>query len=151
MSRTTTTPIQHLARCLLCFGIITIELFCFNVSSVNHNVFQPQARSASAHARLASHYADGADGIYWPQGQALPIFASPDELDVARVTNQPGDLCLLLATLQGLVNRSRPQIYLEEGEPAEGPAPGCKASMYPIRCIPIPGRWLINILRQRVA
>ncbi|GCE07480.1 hypothetical protein KDAU_48090 [Dictyobacter aurantiacus] len=76
--------------------------------------------AAVAATRAAHRVHDTDGGIYWPQGQALPRFASPEELDVARVTDQPGDLCLLLATLQGLVNRNRPQIYLEEGQPAEG-------------------------------
>ncbi|GHO85881.1 GxGYxYP domain-containing protein [Dictyobacter formicarum] len=116
MSRTRTMPIQHLARFLLCFCIIIIDLFAFHSSVVDHSIFQSSVRSAAAHA----HYTSEMDGIYWPQGQALPNFASPEELDVARVTNLPGDLSLLLGTLQGLVNRSRPQIYLQEGMPAEG-------------------------------
>ncbi|GLV60886.1 hypothetical protein KDH_77050 [Dictyobacter sp. S3.2.2.5] len=119
MSRAHTTPIQHLARFLLCSAIIVVELFGVHVPVVNHAVFHLPVRAASAHTR-AVHGTHDTYGISWPQGQALPRFAAPEELDVARVTDQPGDLCLLLATLQGLVNRNRPQIYLEEGQPAEG-------------------------------
>ena len=51
-------------------------------------------------------------GISWPKGQALPRFAAPSRLDVADLTSLSGDERLLLGTLQGLVNRSRPRVYL---------------------------------------
>jgi hypothetical protein len=51
-------------------------------------------------------------GISWPPGQALPRFAAPRRLDVADLTGVPADEQLLLTTLQGVVNRSRPRIYL---------------------------------------
>lgn len=58
-------------------------------------------------------------GISWPKGQALPIFAAAQHLDVADIRNIPGDEQLMLASLQGIVNRREPRIYLlqpsEEG------------------------------------
>lgn len=54
----------------------------------------------------------GEPGISWPPGQALPRFATPLQLDVADMTGVAADEQLLLTTLQGVVNRSRPRIYL---------------------------------------
>jgi putative glycoside hydrolase with GxGYxYP motif/GxGYxY motif-containing protein len=54
----------------------------------------------------------GEPGISWPPGQALPRFATPLHLDVADMTGVAADEQLLLTTLQGVVNRSRPRIYL---------------------------------------
>jgi len=54
----------------------------------------------------------GKTGISWPSGQALPTFATPLRLDVADMTSVPADEQVLLTTLQGIVNRSRPRIYL---------------------------------------
>jgi hypothetical protein len=49
----------------------------------------------------------------------VPRFPRPGHLDVADITTLPGDEQLLLATLQGIVNRAQPRIYLispaEEG------------------------------------
>ncbi len=51
-------------------------------------------------------------GISWPARQALPHFAPLQRLDVADITTLSGDERLLLGTLQGVVNRTRPRIYL---------------------------------------
>lgn len=51
-------------------------------------------------------------GISWPAGQALPRFGPPKRLDVTDLTVLTGDEKLLLGTLQGVVNRVRPRIYL---------------------------------------
>lgn len=53
-----------------------------------------------------------ADRLSWPAGQALPAFAPPQHLDVADVEPLPGDQQLLFNTLQGIVNRAEPRIYL---------------------------------------
>lgn len=53
-----------------------------------------------------------ASGISWPSGQALPRFAAPERLDVADIADVHGDLKLTLGTLQGVVNRVQPRIYL---------------------------------------
>lgn len=52
------------------------------------------------------------EGVTWPEGQALPTFAAARHLDVADIEDIPGDEQLLFATLQGIVNRSQPRIYL---------------------------------------
>ena len=62
----------------------------------------------------------GALGISWPPGQALPHFAEPRALDVASVVDAPSDVAIMLATLQGVVNRWQPRIYLLQSA-EEGP------------------------------
>lgn len=54
----------------------------------------------------------GASGLSWPPNQALPSFAAPVALDAADITSLTGDQQLLLTSLQGIVNRTQPQIYL---------------------------------------
>jgi len=54
--------------------------------------------------------------IVWPKSQALPSFAKVKRLDVADVFDAPGDAKLVLSTLQGIVNRKQPRIYLIESE-----------------------------------
>lgn len=58
--------------------------------------------------------------VYWPWGQALPVFPEVEELDVVDVSQSPGDIKIFMATLQGIVNRSQPRIYLIEGTMSEG-------------------------------
>ena len=50
--------------------------------------------------------------MIWPDGQALPHFTSPDRLDVIDLRVSPPAEVLLALTLQGVVNRSRPRIWL---------------------------------------
>ena len=50
--------------------------------------------------------------LSWPTNQALPHFATPLYLDVADVSSLPGDQQLLFNTLEGLVDRVQPRIYL---------------------------------------
>jgi hypothetical protein len=54
--------------------------------------------------------------ITWPEQQALPTFAKTKRLEVADIYDAPGDIKLLLATLQGIVNRAEPRIYLLENK-----------------------------------
>jgi len=80
--------------------------------------------------------AESSDGdhlghIVWPQNQELPTFAKPSHLDVIDVTNASGDDKLMLASLQGIVNREQPRIYLIEGNPSEGKYTWLKDSKVP--------------------
>lgn len=54
--------------------------------------------------------------IRWPKDQELPRFAQAKKLDVADVYDAPGDVRLLFATMQGVVNRTLPRIYLLESQ-----------------------------------
>jgi hypothetical protein len=55
-----------------------------------------------------------AAGITWPTGQALPRFPAPASLVMADIEPLAADQQLLLATLQGVVNRTKPRIYLQQ-------------------------------------
>lgn len=57
-----------------------------------------------------------ASTISWPEKQALPNFSKVKHLDVADIYDAPGDIKLLMATLQGIVNRAEPRIYLLESK-----------------------------------
>jgi GxGYxYP putative glycoside hydrolase C-terminal domain/GxGYxY sequence motif in domain of unknown function N-terminal len=52
--------------------------------------------------------------ITWPGGQLLPVFGEAKRLEVIELTGAPGELRLLSASLQGIVNRTEPRIYLFE-------------------------------------
>lgn len=74
-------------------------------------------------ALVSTGSAQAADpaGVRWPAGQELPTFAQPRHLDVALTSGSTAvDLQILLRTLQGLVNRERPKIYVINGQPTEG-------------------------------
>ncbi len=62
-----------------------------------------------------------ATGLSWPPSQELPTFARPERLDALFMAGDtPVDVQLLVTTLQGLVNRRRPEIYIVKGEAGEG-------------------------------
>lgn len=50
-------------------------------------------------------------GILWIPGRLLPKFPEPAHLHAASVAALPGEDQLLLTTLQGLVNRRKPELY----------------------------------------
>lgn len=50
-------------------------------------------------------------GVRWTPWRLLPTFSEPLRLDAASVADLPGEDQLLLTTLQGVVNRSRPALY----------------------------------------
>jgi hypothetical protein len=51
-------------------------------------------------------------GVLWPEGQALPWFDSPTGLDVLDLRQSSAAEVSLATTAQGVVNRSRPRIWL---------------------------------------
>src|SRR5581483_9811517 len=59
-------------------------------------------------------------GISWPQNQVLPTFAQPHALDVVDLRQASNDVALTLSTLEGIVNRQEPRIYLLQSSPDEG-------------------------------
>ena len=55
-------------------------------------------------------------GLSWPQGQAFPSFAPlAPTLDVVNETGLSADMCTLVVTLEGLVNRTQPRIWVTDG------------------------------------
>ena len=62
-----------------------------------------------------------AEGISWPKGQALPIFATPAaRMDTIEVQDLSKDEQITFSSLQGLVNRRQPRIYLLDVRSDEG-------------------------------
>lgn len=63
--------------------------------------------------------ADSSTGVFWPEGQALPRFATPVDLEVLDLTPASAADVFLATTAQGVINRSRPRVWLlrdaEEG------------------------------------
>lgn len=61
------------------------------------------------------------EGISWPEGQALPVFATPmPEIDAIEVQSLNKDEQLTFSALQGHVNRKRPRIWLLDARSGEG-------------------------------
>jgi hypothetical protein len=52
--------------------------------------------------------------VTWPEERLLPAFDAPERLEVLDLERQPGAVRLMAASLQGVVNRTRPRIYLIE-------------------------------------
>src|SRR5690606_39568175 len=69
---------------------------------------------------LGAPIASASGNIFWGSDQMLPTFPEVQQLDVADVAGAPGDVKLLMATLQGIVNRTQPRIYLIEDAGGEG-------------------------------
>ena len=56
------------------------------------------------------------EGVTWPEGQALPTFAPiAGKLDVIDVSTRSANVQTMLVTLQGIVNRKTPRIFLWHG------------------------------------
>ncbi|HEY2510939.1 MAG TPA: GxGYxYP domain-containing protein [Polyangiaceae bacterium] len=91
---------------------------------------QPEA-STDAGAGDASTDADGggqdaSTTLDWPPGHSFPTFPPVQALDVADITGLTTDEQYLFATLEGVVNRTEPRIYLrnagEDQEDVDGGA-----------------------------
>lgn len=55
-----------------------------------------------------------ASGLDWPEDRALPLFPDiAEEIEYANLGALSGDEQLLLTSLQGLVNRQQPRLYLD--------------------------------------
>ncbi|MCA9170098.1 MAG: hypothetical protein KDB23_20620, partial [Planctomycetales bacterium] len=60
--------------------------------------------------------------LTWPDGQALPTFASPaPTLDAIDVQTLTVDERIMFSALQGIVNARQPRIYLMDSRAEEGP------------------------------
>jgi hypothetical protein len=72
--------------------------------------------SSSASGALSDGGVAIGPGLAWPSNQSFPSFAPFTALDVIDLDGRPADEATLLATLQGLVNRTQPRIYLLSGQ-----------------------------------
>jgi hypothetical protein len=60
-------------------------------------------------------------GLAWPSGQALPTFATPGlPLDTILVQDLSPDEEITFSALQGLINKSKPRVYLLDSGTDEG-------------------------------
>ena len=75
-------------------------------SGIGSSIFGP----ASAASADPSHQLP-ASGVRWSPGRLLPTFAEPGHLHAASVATLTGEDQLLLVTLQGIVNRTKPELY----------------------------------------
>lgn len=87
-----------------------LALACFGSFGLGASAEPGPADAAAGAAKPPS------GSISWPAQQQLPRFAKVKQLEVADIYDAPGDVKLLFATLQGLVNRSEPRIYLLENK-----------------------------------
>ncbi|WP_446742478.1 GxGYxYP domain-containing protein [Silvibacterium acidisoli] len=77
--------------------------------------------AAGAHSLNISTFAQAAGGrsnqatFYWPSNRALPVFPEAYHLDSADITALDADHQGVLVSLQGIVNRTRPRLYLYWG------------------------------------
>lgn len=80
--------------------------------------------AAEPSRNLCAHYSpvdNIHEGISWPKGQALPIFATPaTPLDSIEVQSLAPDEQITFSALQGLVNRKQPRILLLDARAGEG-------------------------------
>jgi hypothetical protein len=61
------------------------------------------------------------DGLHWPDDQLLPTFSAPNEsLDCIDISSSSGAEVDLFSSLQGIVNRKRPEIICVSRHEAEG-------------------------------
>lgn len=76
-------------------------------AGVSSGFFGPAPLAAASPSRTPG----GLSTISWSPGRLLPTFAEPGHLNAASVANLSGEDQLLLTTLQGIVNRTRPELY----------------------------------------
>lgn len=74
----------------------------------------------SAPSAQAAPHDSGPGGVTWPQDQTLPTFNQPRALDVVDLRQVSTDEALTFSTLEGIVNRREPRIYLLQPNPDEG-------------------------------
>lgn len=70
----------------------------------------------SADAFAADDASMEVNALKWPESQALPSFGKAKSLDVADVYEEPGDIKLLLSSLEGVINRVQPRIYVQQNK-----------------------------------
>ena len=90
-----------------------------SISRRNFLVLSGAAAGASAADLAAWSQTNGESSdvpqLYWPRDRALPVFPEAFHLDAADLSTLDGDQQGLLVSLQGVVNRRRPRLYLYWG------------------------------------
>lgn len=79
-----------------------------NISRISHFLTVLTALVSTCFSSLT------ASGLEWPADRALPLFPDiAEEIEYANLGALSGDEQLLLTSLQGLVNRQQPRLYLD--------------------------------------
>lgn len=98
---------------------------------------------------VPAHAEPGPTGISWPGRQELPTFTRPQHLDALMMSDDTAvDVQLLVTTLQGLVNRTRPEIYVVRGNTTEGKETWLRDTRVPYRLLTDPWQLLERHLRR---
>ncbi len=103
--------LKAVRRQFMLAGLLIVSLFAISLGL-------PNVQTA-----YAAPYDAGNGGIRWPQDQALPTFAPPRHLDVVSLSDDSSsnsELTQMFVTLEGIVNRREPRIYVIENQPNEG-------------------------------
>lgn len=87
------------------------------MKAISRRRFLAAVGATSAHSALptlarAGQLASADDSLLWPPNRTLPSFRRPASLSVSDATALSSDEQILLVTLQGIVNRTRPRMYL---------------------------------------
>ena len=95
-------------------GVLLAAVACVAAKAAEpaqkRNLYSPQPQATNI-----------AEGMAWPEGQALPIFATPAAvLDCIEVQALTSDERVTFSALQGHVNRQQPRIYLLDARSDEG-------------------------------
>ncbi|SFT16022.1 GxGYxYP domain-containing protein [Paenibacillus sp. BC26] len=93
---------------------LSLALVC--TMSFSSGTFAESPQDKSAEPQNAANQSASNSSISWPKDQMLPNFKQAKQLDVADIYDAPGDIKLLFSTLQGIVNRQEPRIYLLENK-----------------------------------
>ncbi len=97
-----------------------ILLACLVGTSLSH-IESAEPAVSQNHYKCFPESKNLREGISWPSGQALPIFARPaDRLDAISVRGFSPDEQLTFSVLQGYVNKHQPRIYLVNPREEEG-------------------------------
>lgn len=108
LDRSGSTFVSHL------FGGLVCWLGCASLGSAD-TVENPNRHQSYVAVKEVT------EGISWPQGQALPIFATPAKtLDTIEVQALTTDERITFSSLQGMVNRKQPRIYLLDARADQG-------------------------------
>jgi hypothetical protein len=103
---------QYMLSSLRFLFLSILIFFSLGLASVTGLSSTPAAHAASRDW--------GNGGTYWPPNQALPTFAQAHYLDVVDLRQASNDEALTFSTLQGIINRKEPRIYLFQSNPDEG-------------------------------
>lgn len=102
-------------------------LFLFAFAVFVAAISEAAEAGASKEESRANHYTphppvvQPTQGISWPKGQALPIFSAPAEtLDTIFIQALSRDEQITFSSLQGLINKKQPRIYLLNRSSDEG-------------------------------